>query len=56
MKTVTFVYAPNGEGFRGQYDFGGGHSVCKHVHKTTNAAESCAKKTRAGFNKGRIKK
>jgi hypothetical protein len=53
---ITFVYAPHGEGFRGKYDFGGGSSICRHVHKTGNAAESCAKKTRAKFNRGEIKK
>ncbi len=53
---IGSVYAPFGEGFRGKYDYGNGHSICEHVHKTGNAAESCAKKVRAKFNKGELTK
>ncbi len=56
MSEIRFAYAPRYEGYRGIYDFGGRHSVCRHTHRTENAAMSCAKKTRARFNRGEIKK
>ena len=56
MSEIRFAYAPRYEGYRGIYDFGGRHSVCKHTHRTENAAMSCAKKTRARFNRGELVK
>ncbi len=55
MTKVRFTYAPD-HGFRGLYDYGNGQSVCTHIHSTTNAAETCAKKTRARFNRGELHK
>lgn len=51
MNRITFTYHPDGIGFRGLTDHRLGTSICKHSHSTSNAAESCAKKTRATLNK-----
>lgn len=56
MTTIRYTYHSDGEGFRGLYDYGNGQSVCTHSHATANAAESCAKKVRARFNKGELRK
>ncbi len=56
MTNVRFGYAAHYAGYFGIYDHGGGHSACRHNHRTENAALSCAKKTRARFNRGELKK
>lgn len=61
-KGISFTYAPDGESYFGKLDLyeatnvgkRGGHSVCSHPHRTSNAALSCARKKRADFRAGRI--
>ena len=51
MTNILHTYHPDGEGFRGMYQTFQITSICKHSHSTSNAAEGCAKKTRAAINK-----
>ena len=55
---LAYVFHPDGESFRAKTDLvalnlGDGHSVCKHAHKTPNAALTCARKKRAELRRSR---
>ncbi len=51
MTTILHTYHPDGVGFRGFYHTSKITSICTHSHSTSNAAESCAKRTRAHLNR-----
>lgn len=51
LENVDYVYSKNG--YRGRVLLGR-HSVCRHEHKTTDAAVVCANKTRRAMKRAGV--